>query len=732
MAVGLITTSTDHGEIRPGWSQSEDASSHIIGEGAGATRQTTFSAQAAATSDLLLGEQVGVDGPFDSLGNVLGVTLQGDMVSTAAYDVDSMFLPVRDFPAVSSGFEEAALDLVQRLYGAGGVTLPWAGAGVVHAYYPMRGHNQGFTVNGSNQPYMQGTWGRAINSDNSSSASFYFGASACPAWDWVRGATGVWAKSARYLQNPLITGSRVNYTAVRFKVPASSHGMVQASLDFGGSAQTDIEAYLIRGSGTTGSIQIQGLYRQFNASSSTAITVTSTSTGSLDLSKEIQFVVQVGFLTNAEAATLRVKVYAYDPTAVPGGAPPVVAQVDLTNAMRSELVANSTWILGSNSTVFRDVILSQAPSSYQSSYYYPTVVEPATIGHSFTKTFVDVQPTGGVSMRPPILAWSGSGWDYLNALCAGRGRQMRVEAGQLMVRDIDLSSIVPVQGTIGDPRVELTAAGRARSIDIVNNKSLVSRVFNTVNFSTDLGATVRINSYTRHEIDLPPGEYLAGRVDLTIVDSTSAPVTFTAFFNRGGRCTPLVSGGKLILLVRGPKDSVNLGVGPWEVQSVRVSNQGFFEDREVVTLYTGAMESMVTRDKAGTVDNPFVNSTADVYDRGSWALQAGEPEAVLTFSVPESRVSLYPVGQIVSFGWATYRVMSVRFALTQAVVTAVPYTTVAQGDANATGLTVATGDAFYAGWRVIDGSIRPLASPAPVPDPRPFKRSWPSDSQREQ
>ncbi len=118
--MALTTDSSDHGDIRTGWQQQENATPHIVGDSSGNTRETTFAADAAATSDLLLGKTITVDGAFESTGTTLDLTLAGDQVSTSSYDVDSLLLPVRDFPSVAAGFEEAALDLLQRMYGSGG------------------------------------------------------------------------------------------------------------------------------------------------------------------------------------------------------------------------------------------------------------------------------------------------------------------------------------------------------------------------------------------------------------------------------------------------------------------------------------------------------------------------------------------------------------------------------------------------------------------------------------
>ena len=737
--MALVSSSPDHGPLREGWSQEESASPHVIGDQSGATRQTTFSAQATATSDLLIGEQIGVTGPFDSLGNVLDVTLTGDQVSTSSYDVDSLFLPVRDFPAVTSGHEEAALDLVQRMYGAGGVTLPWKGTGLCHAYYPMRGHSQGFTVDGLNQPYYQRDWGDTVTREGNDQNSFYFGQDAVIPRYFVRLPQGVYCRSALPFTNPTVVGDNVNYMAFRVRLANSNTVSAKLNWQFSGSSLTpDCFLRISRTTGTSGTIGIDGTYRQDAAGSVTTITTATVPTTGLDMSKEIGFVIQWGYLTTAATgATLRIKIYAYDPEFPPGGAPSVVLTTDLPNAMRTRFVGNNANIsrtsgVGTDYFGFRDVIVSQTDNTWP--VHYPVIPEPGMIGHSFTKSSLgtpSVSPE--MSVRPPITAWSGSGLDYLKMLATGRGLQFRVESGVLMFRDLfPIGTVEPVSNTVSAPQVRVSAAGRSRSVDVVADRSTTNDyLFASPNHVEEISAAVRVNEESTIAFNLPPGRYFNGRLQVTVTDNDGLPVTQAALWGRGARFTPTVSGdGKFTVNVRGPKDDVGLGVGPWRITSVMVTNVGFFTAPETVTLYTGAPDSMVTRDKAGTVDNPFLNSQADVWDRASWLISAeGSPMVSLSFTVPESQRARFQVGQVVSYGWDHYRVVSTKPRRADTAVDAVWFTTQAQQTAQWVGQTATQWAAFWSGKRAYDVYLRGLASPVPVVDPQPFLRVYPSESE---
>lgn len=725
------------GELRQGWSQEEDASPHVIGDMGGAIRRTSFSAQATADSDLLIGKSLTVEGPFDSVGTMLESTLVGDRVSSSSFDIDSMFLPVRDFPAVASGHEEAVLDLVQRMYGDGGVTLPWVGTGLAHSYSPLRGYAQAFTVDGQNRPYVQGDWGDTVTTSGTS-ASYYFGDNPCIPTLFVRLPQGVYCRSARPFINPTNVGDNVNYMAFRVRLANSNTITAKLNWQFLGSALSpDCFLRISRTTGTSGTIGIDGTYRQDAAGSTTTITTATVPTTGLDMSKEIGFVIQWGYLsTAATGATLRIKIYAYDPQSPPVGAPSVVLTTDLVNAMRTTYVGNNVDIsrtagVGTDYFGFRDVIISQTDNTWP--VHYPVVPEPTMIGNDFTKTSLGVGSVPpAMSVRPPVHAWSGSGWDYLKMLAAARGLSHKVESGVLMFHDLfPVGSVEPVADTIAPPELRVSAAGRSRSVDVMVHSSVVAgNIFNAENFAEDVSAAVRINEESTFAIGLPPGDYYNGDVVLSIEDSEGTRLTQTQLWNRGARFTPNISkDGRLLITVRGPRDDTGLGVGPWRITSVKGTNVGFFAESHTLPLYTGTPAEMVTRDKGGTVDSPFLNSTADVYDRASWLVSAeGSPTVTLSFVVPDSARSRYQVGQVVSYGWAQFRVMSVTPKRADTQVDAVLFTTQAQQSAQWVGQTADQWNTFWAGKRAYDVFLRPLASPVPVVDPQPFVRAYPSES----
>lgn len=728
-----LTSNGQHGDLHSGWSQEEDATPHIVGDSSGQTRRTSFTAQATSESDLLVGTELDVGGPFDSVGNVLDVSLSGDQVATSAFDVDSRLLPVRDFPPVSSGYPEAALDLTQRLYGAGGVSLPWEGRGIVHAYYPLRGYSQGFTVDGLNQPYLQGDWGRTVTIDGTSSASWYTGTCAAPPFDWIRYDDGVLCKSARLLVNPTVTGTNVNYVAFRMRAAASSSVALRINM-FWPDMQATVSVRVNRLTGDGGSIDTFGTYRKHGDNFLTNVSHTTTFTDQ-DMTGEFGVVVQWGFLTDAVDSTWRIKAYLYDPANPPTGEPDDVHQIDLTSAMRAQLVSNNTFLEQSfGVTGFRDLILSQTGDWDP---HYPDVSEPDLIAHDFTKTDTGVlPPTNEASYRPPVPAWSGSGWDYVKMLCTAHGLQARVDDGRLLVEELSTGTAVPVRWTVAPPQLSIQGSGRSRSVDVVAHKSQVARTFETDNFWDRVNLTVRFEETINHRIDLPAGEHLIGRVRVRVRDNDGFTVSQSAMWRAGARFRPFITqDGALMLTVRGPDTDEGIGSGPWRITEIRIANQGFYETPETITLWTGAPESMVTRDKGGTVVNPFLTTQGDVFTRGHWAAQAyGEPVLTLRFTVPGSHRGKYLPGSLVRYGYAVFRVMSVKHDRATSTVTASWFTTV--DDLNAV-WGDATSDEFAAHWagrRALDGLVRPLSHPGvdywPADDLWPADDMWP-DAERE-
>ena len=735
---GLSTTSTAHGHLQAGWSQEEEASPHIIGDTGGATRQTSFSALAKADSDLLIGQPLTVDGPFDSTGIVLDTTLVGDFASASSYDIDSQFLPVRTFPGVMSGFEEAALDQFQRFYGAGGVTLPWAGTGVAHTYYPLRGYSQGFTVDGKNTPYYQGDWGETVARAGNNLASFYYGRDAVVPNYFVRLPQGVYCRQCRPIMNPTHIGDRVNYMAFRVRLANSNTISAKLNWQFLGSALSpDCYLRISRTTGTSGTIGIDGTYRQDGAGSTTTITTATVPTTGLDMSKEIGFVIQWGYLTTAATgATLRIKIYAYDPQSPPGGAPTVVLQTDLVNAMRTTFTGNNAQIARTTGAStdyfgFRDVIISQTDNTWP--VHYPVIPEPALITSNFTKTLlgtVSVAPEP--SARPPIHSWTGSGWDYLKMLTSARNLQCKIESGALVFRDLTpIGAVTPLTHAASPPRLNIKASGRARNVDVMSNRSTGYAVtaVGATNLVAETSYTMRINEELLYPLDLPDGVYFNGAMKFDIIDSDGLPVSQSDMWYRGARFTPTVAAdGSISVSVRGPKDAVGLGNAPWQVTAINITNVGYFTDIQRLTLYTGAPEAMITREKGGDIDNPFLNSNADVFDRSTWLISsAGSPEVTLDFTIPAAARSLYQIGQVVSYGWGHYRVMSLSHLSATTDVVANWFATQAQQSAQWVGQTANQWNTYWSGKRAYDTYLRPLASPVPVSDPKPFVRVYPSE-----
>jgi hypothetical protein len=744
-AINLGTDGVGHGWLEQGWTQEEAASPHVIGDESGETRQTSFSAVATADSDLIVGKDIGITGPFSASGIALESTLVGNRLSTSAYDVDTKFLPVRDFPHITTGFEEAAVDALQRLYGSGGVTLPWAGTGVSHCYYPLRGHQQGYTVDGLDQPYSQNTWGDGVGYDVFGDQSFMWGKAAATASAFIRRAEGVYCTSARLLRNAIHSGStRVNYQYFNARIAAGNGIRSQLRFDWASSIPSATIWVDLQGTtGTAAEIKIHGTYRVYGTTTATPITPVTVPLTGLSTANEIAMVFQWGFLTSADNATLRLKAYAYDPASPPGGAPTLVNTVDLPNFTRSVLASQAgivSQLTPSGAVGFRDVLISQNDSW---AHHYPVVREPNLITMNFTKTLVgavDASPTTLSARQSAIHAWHGSGWDYLKMMCSARGLQMKVVGTQLAITDLfPIAGVQPISNVIGEPVLHINAAGRARSIDVVKHATIQSNTFYPASPLRFPGkVTITKQEEQRVVIDLPPGDHLIASITLGgITDTTGRIQTYRDIWNAGFRMTPTVDvDGKLTLIIRGPsRENVTwlggsyTGYSPWTVEEIVVGLWGSVEADESITLYTGAPEDMVTRDKGGNVDNPFLCTVADVFDRSSWLISSeGSPMVTLDVDVPSSHRSRYAVGQVVSYGWGHFRVMNVQHSKASTKLTCHWFATQAQQSANWAGQTAAQWNTFWSGKRAYDVFLRPLASSVPVVNPEPFIRVYPSES----
>jgi hypothetical protein len=118
-----------------------------------------------------------------------------------------------------------------------------------------------------------------------------------------------------------------------------------------------------------------------------------------------------------------------------------------------------------------------------------------------------------------------------------------------------------------------------------------------------------------------------------------------------------------------------------------------------------------------------------VFDAASWLISSeGSPHVTLDFTVPASARHLYPVGGVVSYGWGHFRVMDVGTEKAVSRISCDWFATQDQQSANWAGLTANDWNTYWAGKRAYDVFLRPLASPAPVTDPSPFIRAYPSES----
>jgi len=377
--------------------------------------------------------------------------------------------------------------------------------------------------------------------------------------------------------------------------------------------------------------------------------------------------------------------------------------------------------------------------------HYPVPVEPSLLDVNIDTTeYRNLSSASGLSARDSVIpAWEGSGWDYLKMLCTARALEIKVSGPKLAVSDLfPISGTQPVANTISEPTLNIQATGRSRSIDVIQYGSIARRTFAQTPIDgtivVDVNLTIGLNQEIVYTADLPPGDYQIGNIVASeIFDADDIAQTWTEIHWAGARMTPTVDiDGSLTIVFRGPsRENVNwiggahTGVGPWKIGKLRIANQGYFETSNTIELYTGAPEAMVTREKGGNVDNPFLCTVADVFDRSTWLISSeGSPHVSLSFSVPANDRSKYLVGRVVTYGWGHFRVMQVTHSKESTSVECDWFATQEQQSLNWAGQTANQWNTYWAGRRAYDVTLRPLASPVPVVNPQPFIRAYPSES----
>jgi len=226
---------------------------------------------------------------------------------------------------------------------------------------------------------------------------------------------------------------------------------------------------------------------------------------------------------------------------------------------------------------------------------------------------------------------------------------------------------------------------------------------------------VSTGSSARFVGPLPDGHYF-------VVDSDGLPISQNQWEDYGASLTVNIDPedpSAIQVTVTGPYIEIPSTVGPYsiaandgenEFAALNILGSGVYSGDDVLKLVTGVDPVKYTRATINTIDNPFIVTEENAYDRGVWAAQkASGPVVTLSATVPLSSIDGVGLtcGSLIQYRNSTYRVISSSISAVSVSITAERYVTVADMDAIWSAQTVVEYDSLWGSYECQDQIIFP-------------------------
>jgi len=372
------------------------------------------------------------------------------------------------------------------------------------------------------------------------------------------------------------------------------------------------------------------------------------------------------------------------------------AKMPLTFAKKtvSAFIRTETFASVGNATGF-----STAENLYRFIGFTPTLSD----AFSYYINLVDpnILVSYQASTNPTVIAkgWTGDVWKYLKDLCAAYNVEIALISDSIIIRDIS-TSVLPIEDALaGSTSLTLSTANSARTVNIKNYKSFYtplglaySAFSEGKEISVDIGATVTYTTATNHdltEVYAPimlsdPGLVGKGTPGFVLYDAEGKLYPEAAWYNNpdyaGVYKVELdpTNSSNVVTTIVGPRSLLPGYPGPYRIVGGGFYGRGVFMEPEMINLYVGNAESTTPEEVAKDIDNIFIKSLSQVYDRGSWASeQVLSPQVKLSFSIPTTQVQSFGLtqGSRFLFKEAIYRVIDVTLSKSTVKIDAVRHTT---------------------------------------------------------
>jgi hypothetical protein len=363
--------------------------------------------------------------------------------------------------------------------------------------------------------------------------------------------------------------------------------------------------------------------------------------------------------------------------------------------------------------------------------------------------------------------WTDSVWEKFKELCSATALSSRMntvsgatgtEYGYIEISEYNNTEPLDLPNTFGAPSLNVSLTGAAQKLQVTSQNSSLTRLNNQdvvwssrlegTNVSIDVGV-LNFQTFTvphslvsvqreLSELEWQLNPWTDQVNKFVVIDSRGARLPYNLFTSYGGRVwAELLSPNQIKLSVSGPFSEIPGYSGPFNFATpnkegaLTIGGTGVFVLPEVIDFYTGADPEKVSRIQGPNINNVFVSSPTQAYDRGVWAAaQYAGPIMTLSVNVP----SVSPIGLLGErYRWnnQSWKVVNVDQSSGTSKLTLKPYTLLSEVDSLWNGYLASDYDSFWATHlteqgRVYDADVRPLDFYPPAEPIDPNKTVFPA------
>jgi hypothetical protein len=714
------------GEISPGWSVNEYATPVTIGETAGGTGNVSLTA--AAKDDSLFAVNNNIATINTGLGSVFGVvqsvSQSGLSVSLNHNNRLAKFDADYNIPPLGAGGVVPALDLCSQIVGENIFLKPTLDG----AYYSLQGHSAGFDSLGNS--VVKETWSRNYQDYDSGSGQFY------PTYQSLQNGEILGYDFSEindkiYAKNVIGDNVKNVFTkpsirlAGKFIIPDDDNrcgftiGSTSANFLTSDEGAFYLNAYLVKSSNL---LFIEGKYVASGFSAN--INVSQPTTG-IDLTQEIAMFID--FKRPSENVDSGVHSFQVKICNTSNFATTVVATTSFTKQTYALYGFDFAW--GAQGHVRSVWAVNDAGLPFSNS---------AEEYENESTHYIQ----GQTELHGPVPASNQNMWQYLQDACSAYNKELVLFNDTITVRDIGTKNL-DITNIVGAPNISPTMSFAGRHVEVLynNTRQVIDELIYdaeednlvlSVEAAQTVQTTVEISGSVSKvyplrtslgSLTLEPGQYYVsagngvgvpfylwlqygGDISLEVDDENpsiininlSGPISTNGIFNGA---TPLYPGPYKIAYVA---DNT-------EYPALKIKGDAVLFEKKTLKLLTGADWTKVVQDVSKTIENIFIQTEEQAYDRGMWASYlASGPVVTLSGSISSSEIERsggfgVSVGSLIEYRNSTYRVTDLTIGNLNVSFNAVRHVTARDFDARWYSDTIGSHDVQWDGYDNSDHSI---------------------------